>query len=495
MHSQKEFDEIIKNKMDSQEFPFDEANWEKAAAMIDASRKGKNRAGLWIFSTLIVLTCGLIGVYTFTNIFSSDNEQTAQNTNTAKINAEQLGNSVVLPTITDTQESKPEEINSNTSVNTESKAISESENKTNTNKIYETTKTASSKNSVGLSKTSTAGSNENTNLNTSSSANANINLHKVEKKTFAEKKVLEEKTTKPIVKTSDPNNSAIAKETKTPENGDTKTKILSDLKPIAATPIETEKTTSLTPAAEKTELAVAAVDTSAKELAKTPKIDTASVAEAAKPIVVPPLIKNYVAFEAGADYLLGWENPGSTDANGFNPIVGINYTHFFNKRIGFTIGAQYNTVGNLSYSNHTSMVTSYTFGQENDVTVITPVRLHYVVAPLKFNFAFNPKNIIGVGCNIAYLMSVDNKVDTYNERLNYTSEHSVSKTKGYVSGIKNFDTQLSVFYRKTIYKELSVNAELLYGLTDIKDNTFFNSNMYERNVGFKLTLQLNVFKK
>ena len=28
MHSQKKFDEIVSNKMDSQEFPFDEANWE-----------------------------------------------------------------------------------------------------------------------------------------------------------------------------------------------------------------------------------------------------------------------------------------------------------------------------------------------------------------------------------------------------------------------------------------------------------------------------------
>jgi hypothetical protein len=516
MKHEDKFDEIISNKLNSQEFPFDEANWEKAAAMIDASRKSKNRAGFWIFSTLIVLTCGVIGFYTIGNVASNDTEQLAQSNEVAMQNAQTMASSVVIPDASSNAEKNSEvgpasvPTENNSTANTaSSETIKANINSETTSKANNDIASVVNKAEINLTKRASASSKLSS---TSDVAENNTSSSK--------DKVASKSINNALIPTSKSNPDQIAgKEAVSQPEAAAKTNLPSGTKIESKVPeVKTEKNPSILPKSgdqtvsgpengntnkvenpttttEKTETAVVAVDSSSKEIAKNTKIDTASTTATISKPEEPKLHKNLLSLEAGADYLMGWQNPGSKDANGLNPILGINYTRFFNRHIGLSIGVQYNSVAHLNYSSHVSTDTHYAFGQENDVTVITPTKLHYIVAPFKINFAINPKNIFGVGCNVAYLMNVDNKVETYNTRLNYVSDHHISKTKGYVSGINPWDTQLSVFYRRTLFKDLSINAEVIYGMNDVKDNTFFNSNVYERNVGFKLTLLLNLFKK
>ena len=201
------------------------------------------------------------------------------------------------------------------------------------------------------------------------------------------------------------------------------------------------------------------------------------------------------SIEAGVNYMFGWQNPGTRDAKGFNPVVGINYFNNFKSKMSLSAGLQYSSVANLSYGNYTSKVMRYGFGEESRVSVFTPVKVHYLIVPLRFNYSINSKNTVGIGCNIAYLLNVEGKLETYTEKLNTKTDEQITKTSGYLEGFKKFNTQLSVFYKRTLYRNLAVNFELLYGLTDVKDNRFFNSNVVERNSGIKLTLVYNIFKK
>jgi len=215
---------------------------------------------------------------------------------------------------------------------------------------------------------------------------------------------------------------------------------------------------------------------------------------AAAPEMPQSNIKIIMCFEAGASFLTGWKNPGKRDAQGFNPVFGINYYNYLTPQLAVSFGAQYTTVSNLSYTSHISRVTRYNLGEESDVTVITPGKVHYFVVPIRVHYSVNAQNTFGAGVNVAYMLTIDSKVEKYHERPGVRENHQVSKTQGYTEGFKAFDTQLSVFYRRKIYRNLSVHAEYMFGLTDIKDNTFFNSNVFERNTGFKLTLMYNLFK-
>ena len=66
---------------------------------------------------------------------------------------------------------------------------------------------------------------------------------------------------------------------------------------------------------------------------------------------------------------------------------------------------------------------------------------------------------------------------------------------GFLDGFTAPDLQLSAFYRTKIYKNLGVNAEFIYGLSDLRNDAFISTNLFERKIGFRLTLTYDLFKK
>ena len=121
--------------------------------------------------------------------------------------------------------------------------------------------------------------------------------------------------------------------------------------------------------------------------------------------------------------------------------------------------------------------------------------MHYVLMPIKLNYNVDNKNAICVGYNIAYLLDVESRVETYTKRVGYQSETEVSTAMGYKSGFSVFDGQLAVAYRRRIYPKLYLNSEVFYGIKDIKDDIIYNAKGFERTYGFKLTLSVNLLEK
>jgi hypothetical protein len=210
-----------------------------------------------------------------------------------------------------------------------------------------------------------------------------------------------------------------------------------------------------------------------------------------EPLVLHPLL----SIEAGATWLTGWKTGEQKEAGGWNAVLGLNYYYPLTQKITLSAGLQYNSVGNLSTFSHTSKVTRYGTGEDSRVTVITPERLHYVVAPLKINYHLNSANIIGIGCNVAYLLDVTSKVETYHWKLNKREDEKITRAHGYSEGFSAMDTQFSIFYRRQIFKSLSVNTEVIMGVTDLKDDAFFKSGGSQSNRGVKITLIYNLLNR
>jgi len=207
------------------------------------------------------------------------------------------------------------------------------------------------------------------------------------------------------------------------------------------------------------------------------------------------ILKNIFSIEAGSNYLIGWNNGNNKEAKGFNPIVGVNYYSNIIKKFGFIVGLQYSTINHLNNSVYTTKVTRFKFGEESDVTIFSAVKLYYITVPLKLDYTINANNSFGLGYNVAYLLDVKSKITTYTEGLNRQSEQQVSTSMGYSSGFNKFDGQIGVYYKKHIYKNLFINSEFFIGTRDIKNNSIFNSQVFERSLGFKVTLHYNLFKK
>lgn len=207
-----------------------------------------------------------------------------------------------------------------------------------------------------------------------------------------------------------------------------------------------------------------------------------------------PLGKGFF-LEAGATWLYGWKGPQTIDAMGFSPTAGIHYMNRFGNYGGFSIGLAYVMIPNLSASSKTSRVSTYEYGEQSSVMVITPSSLHYLMVPLRLHYVVGHRNSIGAGFNLGYLLNVYSTVTSYNETPGLNTDYKTSKLGGYTEGFSKFDTQAALCYRRRLGKSLALQAEVFLGLSDVKHNDFFGLNYKERNSGAKLSLIYNVFRK
>lgn len=204
-----------------------------------------------------------------------------------------------------------------------------------------------------------------------------------------------------------------------------------------------------------------------------------------------PGYKNWVDeglyFETGAAWLYGWKGAAKRDARGFSPHIGINYMSRFSHNSGFSFGLAYFNVPNLANSSKVSRVSSYEYGEHSNVTVITPSSVYYLVAPLRFHYYINSRNSFATGLNLAVLLNVYATVTSYDEAPGFSKNYKTEKLGGYTEGFSWFDAQFTLCYRRRINSSLGVQSEIFLGLTDMKQNEFFNLYYKERNSGAKLS--------
>lgn len=202
-----------------------------------------------------------------------------------------------------------------------------------------------------------------------------------------------------------------------------------------------------------------------------------------------------IYYEAGAAWLYGWKGPAHRDARGLSPVVGIHYMNRLNKRCAASFGIQYLQVSNLSNSSKTSRVSSYVYGEQSTVTVITPSTAYYLLAPLRFHYYVGRRNSFGAGINLSYLLNVDANVTSYDEKPGITDNYKTVKLGGYTEGFSWFDSQLAIFYAGKITKSFGLQIEFFAGLVDVKQDEFFDFKNKEKNSGIKLSLIYYAFRK
>jgi hypothetical protein len=524
MNSEERFKKSLEELIQSKEFPFDEDNWHRASAMIDASKNVKNRIVPFVLGSALLLISVLGGFYMLNNTSApisvklSSKQESNLNTISNAIPESKSAQPLIQVTAQPTEVKKTLRV-LNTPVTKTDAAKIDQPVSPETPTIKHTPEVTANNDT----KTPAAGpvanvENVKGNDQTGNSADAltpTKNTNSTETNNTALNPVSQDNT----VKSEEPvksNNDIVKENTNEPPVNENSSSLIAQIPgsvPVQNTSTETRQETHI-PA--ENVAAVTSLPSNSGSLSS----QTESKTEETMPqLVNTPLVSNqeslkdsiaistdiddvnrptYVtplfSIEGGASYSFGWKNPANRDANGFNLVLGINYFNHFNNKFAVSVGLQYTSIGNLNFSSHTSRITRLSLGEESKVTVITPSKIHYLVAPIRLNYNINPMNTIGIGCNVAYLLTVDSDVETYEEKFNSTFDHELTRERGYTDGFSTFDTQVSAFYKRRLYPNLSVNTEVFYGLTDVKNNKFFNLNTFERNCGIKLTLVYNILK-
>jgi hypothetical protein len=199
--------------------------------------------------------------------------------------------------------------------------------------------------------------------------------------------------------------------------------------------------------------------------------------------------------EAGINYMLGWQTNNTREAAGINPLFALRYQYQLSEKSAFSAGLCYTTINYLSQTSHTSTTTRLKFGEEVDVTVVSARRIHYLLLPLRFSYALSKNDAIGLGYTFAYLLDAESQIETYSKGMYHSSESVVSEARGYTKGLQAYDGQLVLCYTRRVYKACYLNAEVFYGLRDVKENSIYTTPSFERACGLRISLGFDLWKK
>jgi hypothetical protein len=485
---QENFDEILRSKLSEGNFEFNEANWDKAEALIiQADKKRKRRRIGFIF--LIGLTLGICLMIPFIGSEKESLKSENKTNNVDKREVEESGSKAEINQISNVPSDRNNQGNNKQINTTQTNETSlRVETGINSEKEDKTVSSNSSQKNASSNVVVFPAEKAEKHIGKSNDAPASQSKNNIDFKKKTQESTNGDNISNNTPSSTNKNNTSTNKEV----NGTAsqQEQALEEPKTISKT-IDTTGVSS-------TKNKIAAKDTAMviKDSVATNKKD--SVKSVAKDSSINrSTLKNGQRFiysiDAGVNYALGWTNNLVKEANGFNGILGISATHLFNQHWGALLGIQYNSLAHLSYSSYASSNTQLGFGYTTTYTTITPKILYYVAIPIKLQYLFN-KNSISVGANILHLLNTSSTVSTYTQSDFTTSSHATTTKMGYMDGISAWDIQPAVAYRRKIYKGFSVCAEAYYGLIDIKSNSFFGINKFERNSGFKLVLSYSFIK-
>ncbi len=531
MNSEDKLRESLKNILDEKEFVFNESDWSQAKAVLDAERRKKRMVYYYVLP-LVLLIIGLAAylVKPFKPNELSENtpsknvaNQPTKNTNSERTqnitspNQEKIdivNNGTVKGKINSVQKKSDEEQNLE-QINTPIQVKNVLNNPTEKKPEIKLIKTPKSIQPIPVSVATIKNKEEQKKKNeisavVNASSIADINSEQLNKIKEDDEFVIKNETTTHIQNTNQVAISTLSNlnddKEKTLNSNHIINKTEVDLIPEKTNSVQDVNSVQATKQVANSEAHIPLANDASPETKQnndvvkpdslqTPAIavkDSSKVGDVSKLELSP---NNVLFLEAGAIFNGGWKNANIKEAQSISPVFGLFFSGKLISKLNFSFGLQYNNINGLDYSSKTSKITRYGIGKYNKVTVITPYKLHFMTIPVKLNYALNNKNVIGLGYNVAYLLNVDSKVETYTQRLTNVEDYTAYKTAGYTEGFELFNSQIVIFYRRNLYKEIWLNAEFAYGLTDLKDNTFFNANVFERNTGLKLSLVYSIFKK
>ena len=499
------FDEILRSKLSEDSFEFNEANWDKAEALvIKAEKKRKRRLVGFIFFIGLILGIGIMLPFIGgekENVLSENKKPTTEKKDvSAKTKKAEIEEKSITQQVNDASSDNTTKQNKSVDVSPVDKNTYKEETATNSKKEEKNIKGKPLQAVVSNTVRSSSIPKEDKHAITNSSQNNDVkNILASNSENKKAKKADKQKDGNAVVNSS--NTSATTKSNETLNKGVTKNNSQKqDLTNVNSNGNQTVLETKDTNHASVTTNTNLVKDTVTVVKDSVVKIISDSVKPATKDSMVNKFsLKNNQGFvysiDAGANYTLGWTNNSTKEANGFNGIFGISVMHFFNANWSTLLGVQYNSLSHLSYSNYTSSNTQFGFGYNTASTTVTPKMLYYMAIPIKLQYWFNSKNSLSVGANVLYLINTSSTVDTYSQTDFTTSNHTTKTKSGYMDGFSTWDIQPALAYRRYLLKHFFINAEMYYGLMDIKNNSFFGVNKAEHNSGFKLTLSYILSKR
>jgi len=203
----------------------------------------------------------------------------------------------------------------------------------------------------------------------------------------------------------------------------------------------------------------------------------------------------FIFYELGTYFNTGWKYNNKQEALGFNFYSGIGYSRKLANRVNISLGAYYAPVSHLKASKKIKTNYAIYFGEQTEITEIKPLTLNYIQVPFTFQYLLANNHGVSIGYAFNYLLDVRSRVDKYTEELHTQFDKSSTKTYGYTDGFTKASSSLMFGYRFKFNKNIWINNQIIFGLTELRQNDIFINTNKEKIRGMVVTLNYNFLNK
>ena len=440
---------IIKDKLDSREFAFDEKAWVGMENLLDAVEKRKKRAFFWYFSAsmLVVLVAG--GIYYYSQKVDNGNVTLSPST-TLRINS-----------VEGQKASKTADFDKKVPVLTQSEASGTQSEASGTQSEVSGTQLEVSGTQSEASGTQSEVSGTQSELSGTQSEVSGTQSEVSGTQLEVSGTQLEVSGTQLEV-------------------SGTQSELSGTQSEVSGTQVEVKETAETT-----------------ADSSKTAQKDSLSLAETSKnPLTAPGKeTKNAWGVVAGAGYWFPYQSTlGATDRKGVIGFTGgIYYQRALSKRIELGLSVVYSSRGALNYDK-TIINTEFGFGIESDKTTISPQTLHYITIPLYVRFNLSQRSHINIGAGYYQLLAVTSKITHTTENSFGVLESSSEKQTGDHPGFRKNDVSAFIGYEFTLFDRMNTGLQFSYGFYDITNNSYNNVKGNDRNISLQLQLKYDLIR-
>jgi len=479
MSEERDFDEIFRSKLDEQQFPFDESNWDAAELLIEKQRKKEKRRRFFFIYFIGIIT----GISIMSPIFYLINKSDSnQNTELAVNESEHDG--VVDNEIIGTQENTKSIENDEKIIHSDDSAKSTSIESVIINDTKQNT--ASTNNGLNTNKNSTNEnksnfSSENNNQSDSNSATQLIDHSNQDTK-----------------KNGTTSNNLNAENHNSPNSGIDHVKIDSIVDDNLILPLKENifdtTAVALYDAIEDSLTEKNSENELIKDSTQLISENDTSIEDNEEISSLPFIKERSLLLHIGGVYNHFWKYNDTLDGLSVSPTFGLTiYSHFI-QNFSYSIGLFYQFRGNMNYNFKEVKASSPSFGKNDSVFNYSVKRLHYLVLPASIYYHINEKNSVGFGGSFSYLISSISTLNVYNETNFGKTLLSSDKSINFLEGFNRFDASLNLSYRRKIGVRMNFTTDINFGLFDQKSNSYFtnSSTYFERNIYVRATLAIKL---
>jgi hypothetical protein len=476
MSKEEEYNDIFRDKLDARVFEATENSWQNALSVLEQNDKKKKRGFIWIWFLIGtgLLSGGIFLLKTFsptgkTELIVTENKiqdtrTVVQENEIAKKTAhEKIEVAKETAPVTESKEAKTEKIEAKKS----EASINENTNAKAGKKEHDLKKTAELKNTVvkneKITRVLAIGIKPEKNKQGPTDQNRNASAAK-------------DKNDPGKVKSPD----AAAEEPKV-------------IPATAFTPSETSVDT-----AQKTILTTVVNPKETKDsvsaVVKTDTVSTTKIEDkkAEEKKSLAEILHKKWTLDIAAGALVNSQFPHSFNSAGLG--VGSIAAYYFHPNIGLASGLLYHSFTTDQQDTKSFVSTKQDFGYTNNVTAITVTKYKYLAIPVYLVVRFGKLELLG-GAQYAQLLNTVAKVSTYQESYGSVTNEKESTSAGYTNGIRKNDLSMSLRCQYGITRKLFIGGGADFGMFDVKDNTYFGANKFNRNNNFQLFIKFRLAEK